>query len=269
MSNWQHALITVTFGTTQEHATMAQDYAALAPVYDRGGMADFATRISGGLHDYAQAHEWMGRRVLDIGCGTGAVAAWFAENRPRLQSICVDSESTMIEQARSKLQFAEFVVQDLRASMPIHEIDLALAIDVINEFDSVRELETVFKNIHTCLSAGKMFIFDLQTTEGLAQRGRIGDECLAEDSSLAIFAHNAYDYERQAYTCHYTIFHEQDGAWSRGTAQREMKAFPVQAVGALLRRSGFDIMALLDERLAPMTTVIPGTLRVFFVAVKQ
>ena len=248
---------------------MAQDYTALAPVYDRGGMADFAYSISGALHDYAQSHEWMGRRVLDIGSGTGAVAAWFAENRPRLQATCIDSEAAMIEQARTKLQFAEFFVHDVRHPLPTREIDLAIAIDVINEFDSVRELETVFKNINACMNPGKMFIFDLQTTEGLAQRGSIGDERRADDSSLAIFAHNAYDYERQAYTCQYTIFSEQDGGWSRGAAHREMKAFPVQAVGALLRRSGFEIMALLDARLTALTTVIPGTLRVFFVAIKQ
>ncbi len=249
---------------------MAGDYTALAPIYTRSGLGNYSKYVTGKLHDYAQAHEWMGRRILDIGCGSGSVLSWFAENRPRLQLIGVDNNPTMLNQAGVELpNSAQWIEQDIKQLEGITEIDMALAINVINEVDSVRDLGEVFKKIHNTLNPGKIFTFDLHTVEGLAQLGRQGDTSIINEPDLAVFSRNDYDFERQAYTADYTIFHHTDEAWVRGTANRVLKAYPVQAIATLLRRSGFEIKALLGENFSPLPTPVPGTLRVFFVAVKQ
>lgn len=249
---------------------MAGEYAALAPVYTRSGLADYSVRVTERLHDYAQAHEWMGRHILDLGCGTGAVMNWFVQNRPRLQLIGVDNEPAMLNVAREKIgNAAQFYEQDLRSLSDIREIDMALAINVINEIDSIRELGAVFENVHKTLNPGKLFIFDLHTTEGLANQGAVGDQGIVDEPDLAVFSHNDYDYEQQIYTCEYTIFNQVEGEWARGNGTRKLRSFPVQAVAVLLRRSGFEISTLLNENFNRLNTPTPGTLRVFFIATKQ
>lgn len=246
---------------------MANNYSALAPVYDRTGMAQFTRHITGIIHDYAQSHEWMGRRVLDVGCGTGAVMEWFRQNRPRLQLIGVDRDPAMLEQVSLKGIGADTQQKDIRDLSGVRDIDLALAMNVMNEMDSIRDLEAAFRSIHTTLSDGKLFVFDLHTTEGLADDS--GDSLITNDPDLAVFVHKRYDYERQALTCDYVLFQQDNNNWAREEAHRIVRAYPVQAVGTLLRRTGFEITALMNERLNPLTTVKPGTQRVLFFATKN
>ncbi len=249
---------------------MADEYAALAPVYTRSGLADFSVRVTGRLHDYAQAHEWMGRRILDLGCGSGAVLDWFVKNRPRLQLLGVDNEPAMLATARAQMGSAvDLYEQDLRSLSGIAEVDMAIAMNVINEIDNLRELGTVFENVQKTLNPGKLFIFDLHTNEGLAKQGEIGDQRIIDESDLTIFCRNDYDYEQQMYSCDYTIYHQVEGAWTRGTASRKLRAYPVQAVAVLLRRSGFEVSTILSEGFNRLNTPTPGTLRVFFIAIKQ
>jgi len=249
---------------------MAGDYTALAPIYTRSGLTNYSQFVAGKLHDYAQAHEWMGRRILDIGCGSGAVLSWFEQNRPRLQLIGVDNNPAMLNQARSELNNnPKLIEQDIKELTGVNEVDLALAINVINEIDTVRELTEVFSRINEALTSGKIFAFDLHTIEGLAKIGNQGDLSIINEPDLAVFSQNDYDFERQACTVEYTVFHQVEDVWSRGEATRILKAYPVQAIATLLRRNGFEVMALLGENFLPLSIPTPGTLRVFFVAIKK
>ena len=59
---------------------MSDDYAVLASIYETLGMANFAETLTPRLLDYAQSHDWIGRRAVDLGCGTGASVRWFANH---------------------------------------------------------------------------------------------------------------------------------------------------------------------------------------------
>ncbi|MFR9729585.1 class I SAM-dependent methyltransferase [Saccharopolyspora sp. MS10] len=69
-----------------------------------------------------------GKRLLDVGCGTGRDAAHWVRNGCDVTG--VDSSTAMIEHARRRCPEGRFVVQDMR------ELDLGTDFDVITCLDS-------------------------------------------------------------------------------------------------------------------------------------
>jgi SAM-dependent methyltransferase len=249
------------------------DYSVLAPIYNSIGMARFAEIITPRLIEYAQQRDWLGRRILDLGCGTGASFQWLS--RYGYMMTGVDNSPQMLDVARQSLDNAgislKWQQKDIRElDESVGTVDMALALDVLNEMDALRDLEAVFKGAHRALGSNKLFIFDMYTIEGLTQAGLSSDSMVHDDqSSLAVFIHNEYDYERQMQTRRYSIFQREGEAWRRDEASRILRAFPVQAVATLLQRSGFSIMAVLNPSFETFEPGVSRAPRVIFIAEKQ
>lgn len=251
---------------------MAGDYAVLASVYNTLGMADFAQRMTPRLLQFAQQNDWLGRRIIDLGCGTGTSTAWFAAQGYNATGL--DHSPEMLAQAASALKTrslnARLVESELRTFELDETYDMALALDVLNDLDSLRDLETVFQRVQSVITKDRLFIFDLHTTEGLASRGLAGDEMIHDSSNMVTFARTVYDFERQLFRANYDIFQQESpSGWARLRAQRQMRAFPVQAVASLLRRQNYDIVAVVNERLEVFDLGTSAAQRVVFVARKQ
>ena len=228
---------------------MSDDYAVLASVYDALGMGDFAENLTPRLIDYAHRSDWAGRRIVDLGCGTGASVRWFANHGYNITGI--DLSPAMLRVAQQSITGSGIAFQlmegDIRALSDLHDIDFVLALDVLNELNSLRDLETVFASVARILAPGKLLVFDLHTIEGLAQRDPVS--VVADSDDLAVTLSSRFDYDRQAVNGSYIIFHRNGNAWQRYRAARTLRGFPVQVVTALLQRTGFGIMALLNTRL--------------------
>jgi SAM-dependent methyltransferase len=88
-------------------------------------------------HDFFIAHVADGERVLDIGCGYGAVARSIARARPRAQVTGVDYDKGRLAQARasdnpSNLAFAE---SDATKSVPPGPWDVVVLSNVLEHID--------------------------------------------------------------------------------------------------------------------------------------
>lgn len=252
---------------------MAGDYAILAQVYDDIGLSAFSQRMTPLVMDFAQHHDWLGRRVFDLGCGTGASIEYLSQYPYTITGI--DSSPEMLAVAQKKVESAgvnvRWLQQDIREmAVQAGTVDMALALNVLNELNSLRDLETVFTLVQRLLEAGKLFIFDLFTVQGLAEEGSRGDYLLHDaPDRLTAMLRNQYDYERQMYTAHYLIFHRHDEGWQRLEARRILRAFPVQAVASLLQRCGFTVNHLVQPDLTPYEPGVSRASRVIFFAEKQ
>jgi len=246
---------------------MSDDYAALAPIYEALGMASFAENITPHLIDYAQSHDLTGRRAVDLGCGTGASVRWFANHGYNITGI--DLSPSMLKIAKSSIPGSGITYQllegDIRALNDLHDIDLVLALDVLNELNSLRDLEALFRSVAGVLAHDKWFIFDLHTIEGLAQRDS-ANGIAADNDDLSVYVTNRFDYDRQASAASYVIFERSGNVWQRRRATRILRGFPIQVATALLQRSGFGIIALLNTRLEAFDPAVMREPRVIILA---
>lgn len=231
---------------------MSSDYAVLAPIYDRIDMSGFAETMTPRLLNYAQRNDWLGRRVLDLGCGTGTSTHWFAQRGYNVVS--VDHNPAMLERLHEGLRdhapqvtVQEMDVRELDALELTQTIDMTVAFGLMNEMENLRDLERVLKSVGGHLQPDKYFIFDMYTIQGLTELGQAGDRLIHDDPGLVVFRRSTYDFERQIADLDYIIFEAQsDMGWTRDGADVSLRAYPVQAVATLLRRSGFEMVGILD-----------------------
>ena len=251
---------------------MPGDYATLAPIYDTIGMADYATAITPKLMDYAQRMDWLGRRIVVLGCGTGGAIEYLSQYPYTITG--VDSAPEMLELARRKMDIPGLSIKWLQLDMrdtgnQIMAADMVMAINVMNELNSLRDLETVFSTAQRILENGKLFIFDMYTVQGLSATGSSEQLVHNDGQNVTVFSTKDYDYERQMQTMSYIIFQHQENSWKRTEARRILRAFPIQAVASLLQRNNFSIRTIMNNRLENYEPGVSRADRVIFFAEKQ
>lgn len=231
---------------------MAEPYTILAPLYDAIGMAGFAHDMLPAMLDYAQRNDWVGRSILELGCGTGAGIVTLADTGYALTGIDISPE--MLAVASTKSSGVAWQNGDIRQlSNAVGQQDLILAIDVMNELEDIREIQSVFEGVHDRLKPGKPFIFDAHTLAGLHQRGTAGNQVIHDEQGIAVFASNRYDYERQVANRSYIAFERDEaGTWNRLDAVRTMRGYSLLALVPLLqKRVGFSQVMVLTTNFQP------------------
>jgi SAM-dependent methyltransferase len=259
-------------------------YFALADVYDHAGFSDYARQSIPRYISYAQSIDWAGRRVLDLGCGTGVTTWYVAQQGYRV--VGIDNSAPMLAhaQVRGQMQSEEaqtgsqvfdppsFVQMDIRQlESPLGEVDMVLAVGgVLNAIQSLRELESTFTLVNKALDEGKLFMFDIRTIRGLAVELGNADTIYYDNSfNLSIIAHSQFSFETLSNTHHYMIFQQQGMAWQRQDEIHVERGYPTQGVAAILERTGFEVRGILTPDMEPFDAQTDPHGRAVFVAQKR
>ncbi|MBI5929444.1 MAG: class I SAM-dependent methyltransferase [Chloroflexi bacterium] len=232
-------------------------YNTLPYVYDDAGFSTYALEYTPIYFNFLQKNGWIGRRILDLGCGTGISVEFFS--RQRMMTTGVDVSEAMIEVARERLENASvdatLVCEDLRRYTPIEKaFDLIISIgDVMNYIASVRDLEGIFQRVNHGLDMGRTFLFDLRTVRSLAQD--FGTQELVNKEDLYVVVRNRYDYETQTLGQHFTFFYRDEAHdqpnFLRAEENHILRGYPFRAVTTMLTRAGFEVKHTLDLNLDP------------------
>ena len=262
---------------------LVSPYSALADVYDRAGLADFTRDHVVNYIDYVQSIDWVGRRVLDLGCGTG-VSSWLVAGHD-LRVAGIDASSHMLSRAQTRGQQHDeydrsptvfdppsFYQMDIRElESPLGEVDLVLAAGgVLNAIQSLRDLETVFRRVHNALEDKKLFVFDMRTIRGLSTASGTGDTVLYDNGyNLMVIVRSQFSFETLSCTQQVIIYQQQGLAWERKDEIHVLRGYPAQGISALLERSGFSVVAVLSPDLVSFDAMFDPEGRAVFVAQKH
>jgi SAM-dependent methyltransferase len=142
-----------------------QAYEAIAPVYD-----DFTAHHShelwlGNVLPKARHHGLSGRRLLDVGCGTGK--SFMPMLQRRWEVTACDISPSMLDLARAKSGGAvQLSVADMRELPVFGEFDLVWALDdAVNYLLSGEELRDALSGMRANLAPGGLLMFDVNTLQ--------------------------------------------------------------------------------------------------------
>ncbi len=251
---------------------MADSYAILAPIYSRVGLNAESEWLRGRVFDRLQSEGWLGRRILELGCGIGETACWFAANGFRVTA--VDQSEAMLAQARhsadSQGVSVDWRQEDILRFQPDSDFDLVLSMSTLNELHSIRDLEQVFQVANRALSQDKLLFFDLVTIGGLAEQWGDNDKVLYDDpEALTLVVRSRFSFETLANTRAYLIYRHDGEGWHRGDEVHVLRGYALQAVGALLKRTGFNVQNVLNLNLETFDPNADRTGRAIFIAAKE
>jgi SAM-dependent methyltransferase len=175
-----------------------------------------------------------GVRVLDIGCGSGALAKALVTEGCLVW--CLDVSRDMLQLARAQVPEATFVEGDVTAaSFP--EADAIVAVGEVLNYAAASDGDALRKFIEksaAALQPGGVLLFDL------AAPGRGRRVSAYTENSLWAVGMIAEERGRQL-TRRISTFFQTDRGWQRAQETHRLALFPREEVIDLLLGAGFDV----------------------------
>ncbi|HUS09081.1 MAG TPA: class I SAM-dependent methyltransferase [Pyrinomonadaceae bacterium] len=159
-----------------------------------------------------------GRKVIEIGCGTGRNTAWLAKRADEI--VALDFSDEMLAKARERVTDprVRFVQHDARTEWPIADssADVVIAMLIL---EHVEHLQTIFaETVRVLHTGGQMFICELhpirQHAGGQAQ---FSNTRTGERQRVAAFLHDVSEYVNAGLSSGLELQHL--GEWRDSDAQ--------------------------------------------------
>jgi SAM-dependent methyltransferase len=244
-------------------------YANFASVYDRLMQDVPYDRWVANLEVIFGRFGITGKKVLDLGCGTGNVALPLAKKG--YQVTALDLSPEMLALAEHKARDAgvkvAFICQDMREMDVPGEFDLVISMcDSMNYLLTDEEFRQVLTNAAGVLRDDGWLVFDLNSAYKI--ENLFGDKTYTLlDDDVAYVWENNYDPRKRV--CHMllTFFVRQaNGLYERFTEEHRERAFSAEEVNQALEGAGFRPAGMLAED--TLESPVAGTERIYFAAQK-
>jgi SAM-dependent methyltransferase len=138
-------------------------YETFAPYYDRFTADHGHDEWMSDIEALAREHGLRGRRLLDVGCGTGS--SFMPMLRRGYRVTACDLSPAMVERARRKLGGrGQVVVADMRSLPWRGRFDLATCVDdAMNYLLSPADVVAALRSIRAALAPGGLIVFDVNS----------------------------------------------------------------------------------------------------------
>ncbi len=220
-------------------------YEVLAPFYDRY-TADFEHEVVlEQLETLALEHGLRGRRVLDVGCGTGKS---FLPLLVRGYDVTAcDISPRMVERARRKLgktDAGRVVVADMRALPWRRAFDLVTCLDDgLNYLLSDSDLAAALRSIGTALRPGGLAVFDVNTLR--TYRETFAEEFVVESGQTVFEWRGEGTGDVKPGGLSSAVLDVRMGSGRlHATSRHTQRHHPREALEAACRRAGLDPLAV-------------------------
>jgi SAM-dependent methyltransferase len=232
-----------------------EPYTALADVYQAAGFAEYSLSVGSRLLEMAFDIDWTGRSLIDLACGTGDLASWFAEHGFRV--IGIDTSPAMLRHGSAHADQAglavEYETADMRTFKPSNQVEMVTCLGgSLNAIPTLRDLESVLRQAALATMPGKLFIFDLRTIQGLASAGQADRIVYDNGEDIFIVTRSTFNYETLLLNVQYIIQrYTGNTGWQRADETHALRGYPIQAVTSLLGKTGFKLLRTLTPDMQP------------------
>jgi len=264
---------------------MAAPYEVLSTLYDVAGWGAFAERMADRVLSLAAEHG-LGeiRHVVDVACGTGIAAARFVQAGYRVTG--VDRSPHMLAQARKcidelGLQGVKLFEANMRDFTVDEPADLVTCMyDSLNYLVREVDLAAAFRCAVAALRGGGLYVFDMNTIFGLAERWGTCDQIQCDTDDWFIVSRTRWDHERSTNTLTFHGFIRRGQLpvvsaasltvepWQRFRETHVQRGYPLAKIRGLLEQAGLAVLAVYDARADGLAEPGPETGRVLVVARK-
>jgi SAM-dependent methyltransferase len=224
-------------------------YEAIAPVYD-----DFTAHHNyelwlGNLLPKVEAHGLAGRRLLDVGCGTGKSFIPMLERGWEVTAC--DISPAMVELARAKVgERAQLSVADMRSLPLFGEFDLVWCLDdAVNYLLSGDELERALAGMRANLAPGGLLMFDVNTIA--TYRSFFAEEVAVERGGRRLLWHGRAAADQAPGTISEAQFEVEPLEGGAGPIEPELhrqRHFPEAEVRAAFEVAGLECLDVFGHR---------------------
>lgn len=227
-------------------------YEAMAPTYDAFTAGYEHDRWLARIVALAARHGLSGRRVLDVGCGTGKSAEPLVRRGYTLTACDVSPSMAAIATRRLGAN-ADVLVADMR-DLPdsLGRFDLVTCLDdAINYLADVEDLNAAFASARRVLDSGGLYVFDVNTLHAYATAF---DQDFVVEAGETLFCWRA---ERDADVpslpdeSHVaqldTFVAQSDGNWSRQTSRHQQRHFSDDVIQSTLDGAGLRCIDVVGQ----------------------
>ena len=215
------------------YGDLAEAYDALTFNVPYDEIADYYAKILGEMTD--------GKRLLDMGCGTGSLTVRLAERG--FNAIGQDASPDMLTFAAAKSDKVTWICQKMEETELGVEADAIVStLDSINHLPNREAVERCFRRAAENLKSGGAFVLDVNTIR--KHRETLGSNTFVYDvdgvycvwSNTFDPADNGVDIELDLF------FEEEDGSYSRGGESFREIAFSEKELREMLTAAGFEVV---------------------------
>lgn len=207
------------------------------------------------------------RSVVELGCGTGTLAAILAGRGYRLTAVDLSPEMLSVAAEKCCGLDVQLVCQDMSRLVLPEPVDAVICcLDSLNYITKPALVQRTFQQVFSALRPGGLFLFDVKTP--LALEGADGQVYIDENDAVYCVWRGEYDKRRRICCYGIDLFALQaDGSWLRDGEYHEEYAYTMEELSVWLSAAGFcRVKQFGDLRLSAPRA---DEERVFFIAGKE
>ena len=247
---------------------MSSIYRRYAEAYVKAGQGRWSLQLLPWVTRVIELHGAQSASLVDVACGPGEFALAMAQRGFRVTG--VDQSPEMLVMARRNAQekgmTVTFLEQDMRRLELPAPVDAATCLyDSLNYLITDADLRQTLRAVAAALRPGGLFLFDMNTIQGLATRWGNRVWVIQDNEDALEVDQSEFDYDAGIATLKVNAFlrRERD-LYERVRELHRERGYPMPTIDRELGAAGFEILGHWSN--PEFGEITPQTGRVFYAA---
>lgn len=225
-------------------------YQILAPYYDELMSHVPYDKWVQFTNEQYDKHKISGKRILELGCGTGEIAIRLAAEGYDVTGVDLSEDMLTVglQKAMEHHVHVQWIKQNIVELTGFEKMDMIVSyLDVMNYITNEMDLEQVFQRVYDSLAPDGIFIFDVHD-EQFVKEERI-DRTFVEHTDNITYIWECDDNQQPGSMAHYLTFFikQANGLFEQFTEVHYQQVYSLSFYANLLKSIGFSKIEFYDD----------------------